>query len=188
MQDHVTATPRLVAAPPKRFPSVLRPASLRAATRSIMMIGVTTSSTSGIITIGYEGRTAEDLVGDLVTRGVEVLVDVRLTPISRKPGLSKSRLSELLSEVGIAYLHLPALGNPRNNREGFRDGDPGSRTRFANRLRSGDAEAALDLICDIADRSRVALLCYEREATDCHRNLVGRAALRRSPGLVLSHA
>ncbi|PPJ18215.1 hypothetical protein C5E45_10195 [Nocardia nova] len=42
----------------------------------------------------------------LAEAGVATVVDVRLTPISRKPGLSKTKLSAALAEAGIRYVHL----------------------------------------------------------------------------------
>ena len=65
------------------------------------------------MSIGYEGKTVDDLVAQLLEQGVPVLVDVRLTPPSRKPGLSKTKLSEALAAVGIGYVHHRALGNPK---------------------------------------------------------------------------
>jgi hypothetical protein len=37
----------------------------------------------GLCTVGYEGRTVDDLVAARSADGVEILVDVRLTPLSR---------------------------------------------------------------------------------------------------------
>ena len=48
-------------------------------------------------TVGYQDRTVDDVIDVLSTAGVEVLVDVRLTPLSRKPGLSKHRLAARLA-------------------------------------------------------------------------------------------
>jgi hypothetical protein len=45
----------------------------------------------GLLSVGYEGRTVDDLVDLLVAEGVEVVADVRLTPMSRKPGGTPSR-------------------------------------------------------------------------------------------------
>lgn len=70
-----------------------------------------------LVTVGYEGRTAGELVVTLAEAGVDVLVDVRLTPLSRKPGLSKRQLADALAAAGVEYVHLPALGNPKDNRE-----------------------------------------------------------------------
>ncbi len=60
----------------------------------------------GVVSVRYEGRTAGQLVADLYDLEVKHLVDVRLTPLSRKPGLSKCKL-----DAGITYRHMPGLGN-----------------------------------------------------------------------------
>jgi Protein of unknown function, DUF488 len=91
---------------------------------------------------------------------------VRLTPVSRKPGLSKLRLADALAAVGIEYLHLPALGNPLDNRDAFRQGDPRSQARFQGLLGTPHAQSALAELGARAQEKRVALLCFERDA-DC---------------------
>ncbi|MBF6074268.1 DUF488 domain-containing protein [Nocardia beijingensis] len=115
------------------------------------------SAEGTLVSIGYEGKTVGDLVAQLVEQGVEVLVDVRLTPLSRKPGLSKTRLAESLAAVGIGYVHHRALGNPKSNREGFRAGEPESRARYHDLLDSAAATDARAHVCEpmkaAADRS-----------------------------------
>src|SRR6476646_5127287 len=49
-----------------------------------------------LCTVGYERRTVDELITTLTRAAVEVLVDVRLTPLSRKPGLSKNRIATRL--------------------------------------------------------------------------------------------
>jgi uncharacterized protein (DUF488 family) len=140
-----------------------------------------------LLTVGYEGRTAEELVLKLAEAGVKVLVDVRLTPLSRKPGLSKRQLTETLAAAGVEYLHLPALGNPKDNRLGFRQGDPRSRTRFRALLDTPQAQAALDELRSRVRQEQVALLCFEREPDCCHRQLVSDDLLSHDPELGVRH-
>ena len=83
-----------------------------------------------ITTIGYESRTVDELIERLADADVKVVVDVRLTPLSRKPGLSKNGLAARLRDAGIDYVHLPDLGNPRDNRAGFRRGDANAVARY----------------------------------------------------------
>jgi uncharacterized protein (DUF488 family) len=78
--------------------------------------------------------TAEELIDELTELGVRVLVDVRLNPLSHKPGLSKRRLAEAVEAAGMSYLHLRELGNPKDNRDAFRAGDPAARARLRDRL------------------------------------------------------
>jgi uncharacterized protein (DUF488 family) len=140
-----------------------------------------------LLTVGYEGRTAAELVDILTEAEVDVLVDVRLTPLSRKPGLSKRRLADALVAAGVEYLHLPALGNPRENRDGFRRGEPGSRDSFRLLLQTPQAQQALDELRTRVADDRVALLCFERDADCCHRQLVSEHLLTGHGNLTVTH-
>lgn len=139
-----------------------------------------------LVNLGYEGRSAQEVVDALVMHGVEILVDVRLTPISRKPGLSKSALSEALAAAGIKYVHCRGLGNPRDNREAF--AHPGAprqqaRERFRARLNNGSRDS-LGEIAALARKTHVALLCYERKPSACHRDVIVEEAQRIDPAIV----
>jgi uncharacterized protein (DUF488 family) len=126
-----------------------------------------------LVSIGYEGRTVEQLVEDLNRERVAVLVDVRLTPLSRKPGLSKRRLAATLADAGIEYVHLKALGNPRHNREPFWQGRVPDGCRFFNELlESPEPQSALTTIAELAADQTVAVLCFERDHDRCHRQVV----------------
>lgn len=138
---------------------------------------------SGLAGIGYEGRTAQDLTAVLVAAGVSRLVDVRLTPISRKPGLSKSALGRVLADAGIVYEHRRELGNPKSNRAGFAGSAverAEARSVFAALLRGPEPEAALADLAAAAARERVALLCFEADQRCCHREIVLGEARQRA--------
>lgn len=124
-----------------------------------------------VYTVGYEGRDVADLIALLSTHRVETLVDVRLTPISRKAGFSKAALSSALADAGITYLHERGLGNPKENRPAYRAGEKTARCRYLAHLlqNGGDAVARLS---DIVATSATALLCVERESSICHRSAV----------------
>jgi len=129
-----------------------------------------------VIGIGYEGLDQDGLVSRLRLRGVTTVVDVRLNPISRKRGLSKTSLGSRLASEGIDYEHVPSLGNPRENREGFAETDSRegreARARFDEILESDAAHAGLDHVLELAEAGTVALLCFEGDETRCHRELV----------------
>ena len=135
----------------------------------------------GSLSVGYEGRTAQSLVQLLVDAGVDVVVDVRLTPLSRKPGLSKTRLSELLAEAGVEYRHLRALGNPRENRAPFGDGRVALGVRRSRKLLEQPASSAdLEELVELTQTRRVAVLGFERDHDRCHRQVVTDEATARS--------
>jgi uncharacterized protein (DUF488 family) len=140
-----------------------------------------------VVTIGYGGRTAEELLDELTELGVRVLVDVRLNPLSHKPGLSKRRLGEAVEAAGMTYLHLRELGNPKDNRDAYRAGDPGARALLRERLRTAPGAEAVRRVAALADEGRVALLCLERDHAGCHRELVAEEILRVDPSLAVRH-
>jgi uncharacterized protein (DUF488 family) len=127
----------------------------------------------GLVSIGYEGRTIDELLDLLSHHKVTTLIDVRLTPLSRKPGLSKTKLSASAESHGIRYIHLPALGNPKDNRESFRSGRATlGCVRFSKRLAKADAVAALDQLEAFARDGLTAVLCFERDHARCHRQVI----------------
>lgn len=148
---------------------------------------VNQQQTPSLVSLGYEGRTASELIEQLADVGVSVLVDIRLTPLSRKPGMSKTRLGATLADNGIDYVHLPALGNPKDNREPFRAGNPASRERFRQILRADEGRRALRHVAELLDGETVALLCFERDHSTCHRDLVTEELSKDRPGLSLIH-
>lgn len=145
------------------------------------------TATGTLVSIGYEGKTVGDLVAQLLEQDVRVLVDVRLTPLSRKPGLSKTKLSEALAAVGITYVHHRALGNPKDNRDGFRSGSPASLARYRDVLDSAAATDALAHVCELLDGGGVALLCFEHDHAECHRNIVVHRLLEARPNAAVVH-
>jgi uncharacterized protein (DUF488 family) len=133
--------------------------------------------TSGVTGAGYEGREIGAFVSELADRGVTRLVDVRLTPISRKPGFSKTALRAALADAGIAYEHRRELGNPKDNRPGFAGTEhelSDAKRTYAERLATPEAQAALAQLRDYAEQEHVALLCFEADEHRCHRDVVLR--------------
>ncbi|MGW4830252.1 DUF488 domain-containing protein [Amycolatopsis japonica] len=129
----------------------------------------------GAIGVGYEGQELTEFVDGLVNRGVSRLVDVRLTPISRKRGFSKTALRMALAEVGIDYEHRRELGNLKENRPGFA-GDEGelkqAKERYAELLENVEAQASLNELASLAAEGLIAVLCFEADQRRCHRDVV----------------
>jgi uncharacterized protein (DUF488 family) len=141
----------------------------------------------GLATIGYEGLSVDDLIAALTANGVEILVDVRLSALSRKPGLSKKGLAARLHAAGIEYMHLPQLGNPRDNRDAFRRGDAAAVAVYRAALRTPEGQAALDQLHLMAARRRVALLCFEHDAARCHRSMIADALVQAGAVTTIAH-
>jgi uncharacterized protein (DUF488 family) len=124
-------------------------------------------------TLGYEGLNIESFLAQLEDQRVEVIADVRLNPLSRKPGFSKTKLGEVLRSRGIDYLHYKALGNPKDNRAAFAGEElEQGRRRYRSLLTAEPARAALLDIQRRAATQHVALLCFEHDEEHCHRYVV----------------
>ncbi|MEU8805095.1 DUF488 family protein [Streptomyces violaceoruber] len=140
----------------------------------------------GLWSAGYEGRDIDSFVASLLDSRIDVVADVRLTPISRKKGFSKTRLGEALAEAGIEYTHLRGLGNPKDNRAPFWDGRLNvGRARFRGVLRSEEAQSDLDRLAEHARQSRVAVLCFEKDESRCHRQVVLETVRKRASVAVI---
>jgi uncharacterized protein (DUF488 family) len=133
---------------------------------------MTHASAPQVVSIGYEGRSASELVEELRAQRVAVLVDIRLTPISRKPGLSKTALAAAVRAAGIEYVHLRELGNPKSNRPGYRARQSEALDLYGAILSSAGGQSALRHVTELLDGGAVALLCFERDHADCHRHQV----------------
>jgi uncharacterized protein (DUF488 family) len=132
-----------------------------------------------IFTIGYEKRSVDDLIWLLRSRKVVRVIDVRLTPWSRRPDFSKKRLCAAIEAAGIAYEHMGGLGNPQTIRDIYLTGDAEAGHRSFREHLSNGASAAIDELAEIADCEPVALLCLERDASRCHRSVVAAVIAER---------
>ena len=123
-----------------------------------------------LFTIGYERGGQVQIIGALKRAGVDIVLDVRELPNSRRAGFSKRGLAAALAEAGIDYRHLKALGTPKAGREAnkarrwlqFWDIVDGALAR-------PEALLALEEAAEIARAQRACLLCLEHDWRTCHR-------------------
>ena len=126
-----------------------------------------------IFTIGYEAATMAEFLAALKAAGVQLVIDVRALPLSRRPGFSKSPLRAALDEAGIDYIHLKALGTPAEGRSAARAGKAEELKRiYAGQLDLPEAIVQAEQMRELASEKPSALLCYEREPAQCHRSLL----------------
>ena len=111
---------------------------------------------------GYEGHTIKDLLDECERLHAAYVVDIRLNAISRKKGFSKTALSNALADAGVEYVHLRALGNPKDNRPGF--AHPGTP--------EAERDQQLGELAELTRQGNVIILCFEETPKCCHRHLV----------------
>ena len=137
-------------------------------------------------TIGYERLLPPALVAELEAAGVERVLDVRFRPQSRRPGMSKTRLGDLLGAHGIAYEHRRALGTPPDIRWLFKAGRLADAVPAFRAHVEATAGEELDwLAAELRRGPRTALLCLEADPAACHRRVVAEALRVRLPGLAV---
>jgi uncharacterized protein (DUF488 family) len=137
-----------------------------------------------IWTIGYERLRPEMLAAELEAAGVERVIDVRERPQSRKPGMSKSRLTTMLAGHRIAYEHRRALGTPPELRALYRANRVERAAAGFREHVEGTARDELDRLAAELDRGpRTALLCLEEDPATCHRRVLTDALRDRRPDL-----
>jgi uncharacterized protein (DUF488 family) len=137
-----------------------------------------------IWTIGYERLLPPALLAELREARVERVLDVRFRPQSRRPGMSKTRLGEMLGDHGIAYEHRRALGTPPDIRHEFHAGriEP-ARVAFRAHVEATAPDALAQLAGELEGGPRTALLCLEEDPAVCHRRVLTEALAERLPGL-----
>lgn len=128
-----------------------------------------------LYTMGYEGLEIETFFEQLNFYKVNLIIDVRELPLSRKFGFSKKKLDEISFRNNIRYIHLPKLGCPRDIRHNYKiDGDWQEYSkRFLYYLDSQNEEI-LNL-ANIVQSDRCCLVCFERDFHYCHRRYVANA-------------
>jgi uncharacterized protein (DUF488 family) len=124
-------------------------------------------------TIGYEGSSIDDFLATIHSVGIDLIIDVRDVPISRKKGFSKRKLADHLESMGIEYMHLKGLGDPKAGRLAARAGRYDEFRRvFGSHMKTDVAREHLNFAVEAAQDRIACLLCFERDHTNCHRCIV----------------
>ena len=142
-----------------------------------------------IYTIGHSNHSIDQFIALLTQHGIEVLVDVRRIPSSRRlPHFNRPNLSDGLGQHGIEYVWLECLGGHR------KDGLPDSPNfglknesfrNYADHMLGEEFRVGADQLLGIADNRLVAIMCSEKSFHDCHRKLTSDFLL--ASGAVVQH-
>ena len=133
------------------------------------------TSTGTIWTVGHSTRSAEEFNQILKAHDIELLVDVRSFPGSRRyPQFNRERLRQSLEDAQINYHHLPALGgrrraNPESKNIAWKN--PSFRA-YADHLESDEFKQGIKELLDFAQVKRTAVMCAEALWWRCHRSLI----------------
>ena len=128
-----------------------------------------------IFTVGHSTRSGEEFAQILTTHGVQVLVDVRSFPGSRRlPQFNRAALAESLEKVGIEYRHEPRLGGRRTPRKDSHNTawKNASFRAYADHMETAEFRKGVEDLLELARERRVAFMCAEALWWRCHRSLI----------------
>lgn len=129
-----------------------------------------------VLTIGYGGCTAGQILRDLQAQGATHLVDVRTTPSSRRhPDFDSAVMHGWLRQAGVQYVYLG---------DGFGGHPPGvaragGRPIAASWENRPAVRQALAAVTALAEAAVPVLMCAERDPDECHRSWVVAPLLER---------
>lgn len=134
-----------------------------------------TSETKVIWTIGHSTRKLEEFLSLITAQKIELLVDVRSFPGSRRyPHFNKESLALSLKNTAIDYRHMPALGGRRKtNADSVNTAwrHPAFRG-YADYMQTEQFKGEIVLLEGLAYEARTAYMCSEAPWWKCHRALI----------------
>lgn len=129
-----------------------------------------------VYTIGHSTHPVTEFVGLLFQHSIELVVDVRSFPSSRRwPQFNQAALKQSLKANRIAYLWLSALGGRRHSKQidsrncGWQVKAFRSYADFAN---GEEFEGGLCELLAAAAWARTAIMCAEGLWWQCHRRII----------------
>lgn len=141
-----------------------------------------------VCTIGHSNRPIEEFIGLLKENGVDCVVDIRTVPKSRhNPQFGQDSLPGSLAKAGIAYRYFQGLGGLRHPRKdstnlGWRNK---SFQGYADYMQTAEFQENVDSLAELAQSTRIAMMCAEAVPWRCHRSLVADALQVR--GITVEH-
>lgn len=129
-------------------------------------------------TVGHSTRTVPEFADLLRVGEVEVVVDIRKLPGSRRnPQYNETALKEEMAEYQIGYHRIAALGGLRGSRREVPQETNGwwenrSFHNYADYTLSEEFKAGLEELILLGQQRRCAIMCSEAVWWRCHRRLV----------------
>jgi len=136
---------------------------------------VDTKAEKNIWTIGHSTRSQEEFLEALLSFQIEVLVDVRRFPGSKKyPHFNVEPLGNYLPEAGIEYLPCTELGGRRKPRPDSKNTiwNSDSFRGYADYAETEEFKNALEDLSALAIKKRIAYMCSEAVWWRCHRAII----------------
>ncbi len=114
-----------------------------------------------VYTVGHSNRSLEAFISILKKYGIEVVIDVRRFPMSRKyPWFNREEMCKALANHGIKYIWLGDLLG------GYRNGG------YEKYMETDDFRVGIKKLLDLIQKYTAAIVCCEKFWFRCHRRFI----------------
>lgn len=130
-----------------------------------------------IFTIGHSNRSWSDFVSILLKNCINMVVDVRRFPGSRRyPHFNKATMTELLTHKNIEYIHIEKLGGRREKTDLAHNSNSHwqnkSSQAYANYMKTQSFKEGIHEILLVAKHNTISIMCAEALPWRCHRRFI----------------
>jgi len=133
-----------------------------------------------LYTIGYKGKTVEQVEKMLLEKGIEYLIDVRYFPFSRwQPEFSEKNLKKYFENSKIKYVSMPGFGI-----------DPKKKYTMDRKELLEDYKKTMKrelkkhyLIFNYA-LGGACLMCLEKKPSECHRSVLAELMAKQKMAIL----
>ena len=146
-----------------------------------------------IYTIGYSGygNQPEQLIKELQSRGINVLIDVRSNPYSaRFDGYNKEKFKKTLNNAGIIYRHYAKYFGAKQENSDYYSKFDGEEDRIDYDIftKSDDFKQGVKNLERIVAHGLIpVLMCSEKDPIDCHRAIMIGRVLTNKEDFYIAH-
>jgi uncharacterized protein (DUF488 family) len=138
-------------------------------------------------TIGYEGKTIDEYLNQIIKENIYLIIDVRKNPVSMKYGFSKKFLFKTLPESNIQYIHMPELGIETEKRKNLNSIEDYKKLFIEYEKEISNRPVLIEKIIKLyQNKKRIGLTCFEKEYIHCHRSIISKK-IEYNYGIKVSH-
>ena len=130
------------------------------------------TSYKGKYTIGYESKSIDLFMNQLIQNKITKVFDVRKNAFSMKRGFSKLTLKKILEGAGIEYEHVSKLGIESDKRQKLDTKEDYEKLFGEYRKTLPNRKNELNYVNNAGKNERIAIMCFEKDPEYCHRGQI----------------
>jgi uncharacterized protein (DUF488 family) len=137
-----------------------------------------------IFTLGHSTQTHEEFIALLRRHAVNAVCDVRSVPFSKyTPQFNQDNLKKILSDNHIQYVFLgKELGARPDDRNCYKN----NKVQFEYLAKTDLFQKGITRVIKGTEKFNIALVCAEKDPTECHRTLLIARTLE-TKGFLIAH-